>query len=122
MASRVKFHVQDYGGKIDSVDEYDEMLDRWGEMLEAGDSAGALEMLGQRLPELPEGDNLEDYLSKVLLFHHRLGLLIHVCKAFRRNVRVPMLQAHLLWPCCDSVRHISARAQLQDHASMCVKC
>ena len=79
--------MQDYGGKIDSIDEYDEMLDRWGEMLEAGDSAGALDMLGQRLPELPEGDELEDYLSKVLLLHHKLGPPRHLCAA--RNQELP---------------------------------
>ena len=76
--------MQNYGGQIDSIDQYDEMLDRWGEMLEAGDSAGALEMLDQRLPELPEGDDLEDYLSKVLLLYSRLGTLepvTEVCHA-----------------------------------------
>jgi len=42
------------------------MMDRWGEMLEAGDSGGALEMLSQRLPAVPGLDNIEDLLSKVL--------------------------------------------------------
>ena len=71
--------MQDYGGKIDSIDEYDEMLDRWGEMLEAGDSAGAMDMLGQRLPDLPEGDELEDYLSKVVLLHDRSRQTARYC-------------------------------------------
>ena len=71
------------------------MLDRWGEMLESGDSAGALEMLGQRLPELPDGDNLEDYLSKVLLSHRRLWSVAHVCKAFHSHIR------------CKCCRHVN---------------
>lgn len=57
--------MQDYGGQIESIDDYDEMLDRWGEMLEDGDSAGALEMLSQRLPKIPGMANIEDYLAKV---------------------------------------------------------
>ena len=57
------------------------MLDLWWEMLEAGDSAGAMDMLGQRLPELPEGDDLEDYLSKVLLLQRKSGLPLYPCTA-----------------------------------------
>lgn len=79
--------MQNYGGQIDSIDEYDEMLDRWGEMLETGDSAGALEMLGQRLPELPEGDDLEDYLSKVQLLYSRLW----TCGAHHHSMPCPSI-------------------------------
>jgi hypothetical protein len=60
--------MQDYGGQIDSIDEYDEMMDRWGELLEAGDTGGAIAMLEQRLPEMPEFDsNAGDFLAKVIL-------------------------------------------------------
>ena len=59
--------MQDYGGKIQSIDDYDEMLDHWGEMLEQGDSGDALEMLSARLPKIPGLANLETLLSQVRL-------------------------------------------------------
>ena len=57
--------MQDYGGKIQSIDDYDEMLDHWGEMLEQGDPGDALEMLSARLPKVPGLANLETLLSQV---------------------------------------------------------
>ena len=43
------------------------MMDRWGELLEAGDTGGAIAMLEQRLPEMPEFDsNVGDYLAMVI--------------------------------------------------------
>ena len=66
-ASPLSDDMQDYGGQIDSIDEYDEMMDRWGELLEAGDTGGAIAMLEQRLPEMPEFDsNVGDYLAMVI--------------------------------------------------------
>ena len=59
--------MQDYGGKIQSIDDYDELLDHWGEMLEQGDSDEVLEMLSQRLPKIPGLANLETLLSQVQL-------------------------------------------------------
>lgn len=66
-ASPLSDGTQDYGGQINSIDEYDEMMDRWGELLEAGDTGGAIAMLEQRLPEMPEFDsNVGDYLASVI--------------------------------------------------------
>ncbi len=57
--------VQDYGGKIDSLDQYDEMLNQWGDMMEEGDFAGVLSMLEHRLPKVSGIPPLDEIIQRV---------------------------------------------------------
>ena len=59
--------MQDYGGKIESIDDYDELLDQWGNMMEEGNFAGVLSLLEQRLPKLSGIPPLDELIQKASL-------------------------------------------------------
>jgi hypothetical protein len=60
--------MQDYGGSIESIDEFDEMLDQWGDMMEEGNFAGVLSLLEQRLPKKSGIPPLDELIQKASLF------------------------------------------------------
>lgn len=57
--------MQAYGGAIQSVDDYDELMDQWGDLLEAGEYGAVLSLLEKRLPVLEDIPPLEELLTRV---------------------------------------------------------
>ncbi len=58
-----------FGGKIESVDDYDEMMDTWGELMEAGEYGAVLALLDAKLPPVPGIPPLDDFINWVRVPH-----------------------------------------------------
>ena len=63
-----------FGGKIESVDDYDEMMDTWGELMEAGEYGAVLALLDAKLPPVPGIPPLDEFINWVRMPHRLLCL------------------------------------------------
>ena len=61
------------GPPVESLEDYDDMLDEWAHLMDSGDYAGVLTMLEKRLAHVEGLPPLDEILSSVRAFAHFPG-------------------------------------------------
>lgn len=91
--------MQDFGGKIESIDDYDEMLDNWGDMMEEGNFAGVLSMLEHRLPKISGVPPLDELIQRAS------PLTSKGCPCHRRKPLLLCVDTYQTRCTCQTVHH-----------------